>query len=115
MKILHLTLNKKWFDMILSGEKKEEYRELKKYWSDRLLDKIMCDVHSGFLFNISDDFVAKKFDVIEFSNGYSPKSRKMTIEFEGLEIRGGNSYWGADDFSAYFVLKLGKILETKNL
>ena len=30
MKILHLTLNKKWFDMILLGEKKEEYREINK-------------------------------------------------------------------------------------
>ena len=27
-KILHLTLKKKWFDMIASGEKKEEYREM---------------------------------------------------------------------------------------
>lgn len=36
MKILHLTLTKKWFDMILSGEKKEEYREITKYWKVRL-------------------------------------------------------------------------------
>ena len=28
MKTLHLNLKKQWFDMILSGEKKEEYREL---------------------------------------------------------------------------------------
>lgn len=34
--ILHLTLTKKWFDMILSGEKKEEYREIKGFWSKRL-------------------------------------------------------------------------------
>ena len=32
MRVLHLTLKKKWFDMILSGEKKEEYREIKSYW-----------------------------------------------------------------------------------
>lgn len=35
-KTLHLTLKKKWFDMIASGEKKEEYREIKPYWSQRL-------------------------------------------------------------------------------
>jgi len=29
MKILEMTLKKKWFDMISSGEKKEEYREIK--------------------------------------------------------------------------------------
>ena len=27
---LHLTINRKWFDMIVSGEKKEEYRDMKK-------------------------------------------------------------------------------------
>lgn len=35
-KTLHLNLKKKWFDMILSGEKTEEYREIKGYWIDRL-------------------------------------------------------------------------------
>ncbi|HET8736229.1 MAG TPA: ASCH domain-containing protein, partial [Pricia sp.] len=37
MKTLHLNLKKKWFDMILSGEKKEEYREIKEYWIGRLI------------------------------------------------------------------------------
>ena len=31
-KILHLTLMKKGFDLIKSGEKKVEYREIKPYW-----------------------------------------------------------------------------------
>ena len=30
--MLTLPIKKKWFDMILSGEKKEEYREIKPYW-----------------------------------------------------------------------------------
>ena len=37
MKTLHLTLKKKWFDMIASGKKKEEYREIKPYWFERLV------------------------------------------------------------------------------
>ena len=32
-----LTLKKQWFDMIASGEKKEEYREIKDYWWMRLV------------------------------------------------------------------------------
>lgn len=32
---LILPLKKKWFDMIASGEKKEEYREIKEYWRTR--------------------------------------------------------------------------------
>lgn len=38
MKTLTLSLKKKWFDMIASGEKTEEYREIKPYWEKRLLD-----------------------------------------------------------------------------
>ena len=30
--ILHLNLKKKWFDMILSGIKTDEYREMSPYW-----------------------------------------------------------------------------------
>lgn len=33
--MLTLPIKKKWFDMILSGEKKEEYREIKPYWDTR--------------------------------------------------------------------------------
>lgn len=31
-----LPIKKKWFDMIASGEKKEEYREMKPYYDKRL-------------------------------------------------------------------------------
>lgn len=34
--MLILPIKRKWFDMILSGEKKEEYRELKTYYHKRL-------------------------------------------------------------------------------
>ena len=35
-KVLTLIVNKQWFDMIVSGEKNEEYREIKPYWVARL-------------------------------------------------------------------------------
>ena len=35
-KTLKLTLCRQWFDLIKSGEKKEEYREIKPYWINRL-------------------------------------------------------------------------------
>lgn len=34
--MLVLPIKKKWFDMIISGEKKEEYREMKKYYDQKL-------------------------------------------------------------------------------
>lgn len=55
MKILHLTLKKKWFDMILSGEKKEEYRDTKEFWLRRLCvwggtSSMMCPKNWGCKF-----------------------------------------------------------------
>ena len=38
-KTLHLVLKRKWWDMIASGEKKEEYRDANHYWAIRLLDR----------------------------------------------------------------------------
>ena len=34
--MLVLPIKKKWFDMIINGEKQEEYRELKPYYHKRL-------------------------------------------------------------------------------
>lgn len=38
VKRLHLSLFRKWFDEILSGKKRVEYRDIKPYY-DRLLNK----------------------------------------------------------------------------
>lgn len=58
-KILHLTLKKKWFDMILSGVKKEEYREVKAYWVDRLL----ITSNSLFGYDYEDFFFRRKVQI----------------------------------------------------
>lgn len=36
--MLILPIKKKWFDMIASGEKKEEYREIKPYYDSRFMN-----------------------------------------------------------------------------
>ncbi len=62
---------KKWFDQILAGTKKIEYREIKPYWTARLLN---------------NDGTFKKYDFIIFKNGYSKDARKMVVEFKGGRI-----------------------------
>lgn len=37
MKTLHLSLKKEWYEMIESGVKTEEYREIKPYWTRRFI------------------------------------------------------------------------------
>lgn len=89
MKILHLTLEKKWFSMILSGEKKEEYREIKPYWDKRLIDK--------------------QYDLIFFRNGYAKNSPRFTIDYLGLSTGLGSLEWGAPK-EAVYILKLGELI-----
>lgn len=96
IRVLHLTLKRQWFDMIASGTKREEYREMKPYWHKRL----MC--------------AKRKFDVIHFRNGYSRDAKSMTVELIGLYSGLGIVEWGAPEGKAVYILRLGAILQTHN-
>jgi hypothetical protein len=107
MKTLHLPLKAKWYEMIESGEKTEEYREIKPYWEKRLLkygdvwgsrkDVIRINKKSMLLF--------RHYDVVKFSYGYT--KRTMTFEIESITIGKGKSEWGAPTEDV-FIIKLGK-------
>jgi len=107
-RVLKLTLKKQWFDMILSGEKTEEYREIKRYWIQRLCNEIEFENNSSW------EAVSKKYDWVEFTNGYNKNSPRVTLEWKGLEIRTGNTDWGAIDGEDYFVIKLGREIGRSN-
>lgn len=99
MKILHLTLKKKWFDQIANDFKKEEYRGIKPYWEKRFLEK-------------NGEF--KKFDIIIFKNGYSKNSPEMIVEFKGITTGFPNIFWTDELNKEIYIIYLGKILSTKN-
>lgn len=107
MKILHIPINRKWFDMILSGEKKEEYREAKPHWLTRIYTNWTWVGHTLM------HGPTKGHTHIMFSAGYGRKAAKMLIEFHGVSLGLGNPNWGAPEHSV-LRLKLGEILETKN-
>ena len=67
--MLTLPIKKKWFDMILSGEKKEEYRDQTPYWLNRLYSEIGRQ-HEGDKRTMT---TREPFWVC-FRNGYSPDS-----------------------------------------
>lgn len=99
MRVLHLTLKRKWFDMIASGEKKEEYREIKPYWISRL--------HAwGNAFDDCRDFYA-----IRFKNGYQKNAPTIILESKGIHIGYGRPEWGAEPNKEYYVIKLGEIIK----
>lgn len=93
-KVLHLTFaGKYWFDMILNGIKKEEYREIKPYWESRL--------------------DGKHFDTVKLQWGRNSNSPTIYIECKGI-IKGGKGVpeWGWD--KECYRIKLGKVLNLLN-
>jgi hypothetical protein len=104
-KVLHLTLKKKWFDMIVSGEKKEEYREVKEYWAKRFVKAINYEL--GFR-QLNASFELKDFDIVRFKNGYAKDAPVMDIECLGIELKEGQKDWGAEPGVKYFTIRLGK-------
>ena len=102
MKILHLTLKKKWFDAVASGQKKEEYREDKLYWRKRLSYKYPGLEYAAY----------KKFDRVLFTNGYGKNRPSVLIDC--LDI--SRSHLIVEGLSGgkarnYFVIRLGNIRE----
>ncbi len=130
MKILHLILKKHWFDLILAGEKAEEYRDITDYWARRFLnpkEEMEWQVWEEMLEEMQDPFRRnngpaelmaylevkfKEFEAIRFRNGYRKDARVFTIELKGIEIKQGREEWGAAKDKFYFVLQLGRRIQT---
>jgi len=111
MKILDLPLKGKWYNMIESGEKKEEYREIKDYWISRLCDtKGLCN-WGGYCIKspkCCTDGVTTNYTHVSFRYGYTKKT--MLFKLDGISIGKGNKDWGAPEEKVY-ILKLGDRVE----
>lgn len=100
--MLILPIKKKWFDMILSGEKKEEYREVKPYYISRVMKEFSCYPYSGI--PCGEDY--KK---VEFRNGYG-SCVPTFIALCKVDIKTGRTEWGAEPGKEYYVFKIDKIV-----
>ena len=84
-RVLYLTVNRKWYDMIASGEKTEEYREIKQYWTTRLKD---------FL-------VKRPFDYIIFKNGCGKDAPSMKVELKKIDFGTSKLKWADKENKCY--------------
>jgi hypothetical protein len=112
-KILHLTLKKKWFDMIALGEKKEEYREVKPYWLVRLCNVLEWRMQSYMQPDFSHeevDYTFEKYTHIVFTNGYAKNAPKIKVKCLGIEIGTAKPEWSDNWQGDVFIIKLGKII-----
>lgn len=96
--MLVLPIKKKWFDMILSGEKKEEYREIKPYYDKRIGHYA---IGTG------------KITTLVLRNGYSYNSPAIKCRCS-ISIGTGIEGWGAEPNINYYVIKILEIIERKN-
>ena len=96
-RVLRLTLKRKWFDMIASGQKREEYRVPGKWILSRL--------------------EGSEYDVIEFKNGYGPNVPTMEVEWGGWGYSFGRREWGGggDQGKPFVTIYLGRVLSLRNM
>ena len=115
--ILHLTLKKHWFDLISSGEKKEEYRDIKPYWIRRFMKPEFHNLKQiEFMAALTHrENYRNDWHTIEFRNGYGNKVPRMLVEFKGIHWGyPKQAEWVANCLSPfgtwYFCLELGNVI-----
>lgn len=120
--MMTLPIKKKWFDMILSGEKKEEYREIKPYYETRFQNVFgAITVEPSSFFPETEYEILQGEDVpeeirkdsvqeIRFRNGYSRNSSSFIAKCT-LAIGKGKPEWGAEQGKDYYILKIHETKE----
>ena len=90
-KVLHIILEKKWFEKIVSGEKKEEYREIKPYWASRLVNQkaesgeVLFDEFGGYC-RVLGEPEYKPFTHVLFYSGYAKDRQVLEKKIESISI-----------------------------
>lgn len=123
-KVLTLWVKKEWFDKIVSGEKKEEYREIKPYWVARLYYDRFGKLSPKMVKELADS-VAKHGDTehfeakngievsfipythVLFINGYGDDKPRVEKEIVWIDIDRPLRGWCPDEFlgKEYFVIR----------
>ena len=118
MKTLTLHLERKWFELIKAGEKKEEYRAQSTYWIKRLTnceqnfldfiwDSVCVFPNPTERFNMELENWLEQFDRLRFVLGYAKSNdAERILEFKNPKIRigTGRPEWGAIPGVNYFVI-----------
>ena len=100
--ILSLVLERRWFDMVAMGQKREEYRDHTPYWVVRINN----------WFRKSDRLGCPQ--VVEFRLGYGKHAQRTAFMLDSLLIRDADRFrhpdWG-EPCCEHYVLGLGERVE----
>lgn len=94
--MLILPIKKQWFDMIVKGEKKEEYRAIKPYYTTRFKS-----------IGLLDDKDPKQV-MIALRNGYSKDAPTLIVTVQ-LATGTGKKEWGAVPGEVYYILEIVRL------
>lgn len=97
--VLPLVLKRRWFDLVATGQKREEYRDHTNYWTTRI---------GNWFDRAGRDGLSM---VMEFRLGYAARAPRTAFLLDCLFIREAYTFphpdWG-EPCGAHFVLHLGE-------
>ena len=99
--MLILPIKKKWLDMILTGEKKEEYRQIKSYWT-------VPDSETDVVMELLREKRTEKELPVILQNGYGADAPEVEVMCT-LSIGTGKEEWGAAPGKEYFRFHIEKV------
>ena len=100
------TIKKKWFDLIKSGQKKEEYRDIKYYYYVRVSSLIGEDDYRKLL----EKKEKVPFNNLKLRNGYDSNAPSIIVS-GWLSVGKGLPEWGAEPGKDYFKFEIVTIKE----
>lgn len=86
--IYTFAITRKWFDMIASGQKREEYRKMSPFYESRLRQ------YTG------------QIVTIRLRNGYATHCPSILCTVRVIRGKRGRVEWGAERYEKYYVLKI---------
>jgi len=93
--MLTLPIKRKWLDMIVSGEKREEYREITDYWTKRFVNLLgESEDHANVILqNLRDHRIDKECEVLLQND---PDGSPQAVAVVTISIGGGARRLGSD-------------------
>lgn len=98
--VLPLVLTGRWFDMIASGEKREEYRDATSYWNMRIRNWLK----------------QTKVHVVEFRRGYAKNAPRISFKMADTFSRciAHTHTWGEPNGVPHYAIALGERINLKD-
>jgi len=97
--MLTLPIKQKWFDMIVSGEKQEEYRATTDYWTKRFVSELARQGKQRGFNGLK----------VRIRAGYRKDADMAELTLSMITQGTGRPEWGAEPGVEYFVLHIKRV------